>query len=146
MKSLPIIWQRLVDSEGQTCDRCDATLGGLKEAVTKLEEILRPLDIKPTLETREIGRDSFNADPSQSNRIWIAGKPIEEWLGARVASSLCCSVCGDSECRTIEVEDETFEAVPSELILKAALVAASQLIGSDKRDNGCQSKTECCPD
>lgn len=146
MKTLPIIWQRLVDSKRRTCDRCDATSVGLKEAVAKLVEILRPLDIEPTLETREIDTNSFKADPSQSNRIWIAGKPIEEWLGARVASSPCCSVCGDSECRTMEVGDETFEAVPLELILKAALVAASQLIGSGKRDNGCQCKTECCPD
>lgn len=134
MKSLPIIWQRLVDSAGQTCDRCGATYEGIQNAVDKLEDVLRPLGIEPTLEIRAIDRAAFTADPSQSNRVWIAGKPIEEWLGARVASSPCCTVCGDSECRTIELENIVFEAIPSELILKAALIAASELVEPSIRD------------
>jgi hypothetical protein len=128
VKILPIVWQRLVDTGGKTCERCGTTYEGLQQAVAKLEQVLRPLGIETTFETREIDRDSFTADPSQSNRVWIAGKPIEEWLGARVASSPCCSVCGDSECRTIEMGKDVFEAVPSELIVKAALVAASELV------------------
>ena len=128
-KSLPIVWQRLVDSGGQTCERCGTTYKELQLALVKLKEILRPLDIEPILEIREIDTASFEADPFQSNRIWIADEPIENWLGARVASTPCCSVCGDSECRTIELGNEVFEAIPSELILKAALVAASQLVG-----------------
>jgi hypothetical protein len=87
------------------------------------------LGIAPSLENREIDSASFETDPSQSNRIWIADEPIENWLGSRVGSTPCCSVCGDSECRTIELENQVFEAIPSELILKAALVAASQLVG-----------------
>jgi hypothetical protein len=144
MKSLPIVWQRLVDSEGQTCDRCGATYKGLQQAVAKLEEVFRPLGIDITFETREVDRDSFTADPSQSNRVWIAGKPVEEWLGARVASSPCCSVCGDSECRTIELGNDVFEVIPSELILKAALIAGSQLVGPSAQDNSGECKPECC--
>jgi hypothetical protein len=37
-------------------------------------------------------------------------------------------VCGDSECRTLEVSGTTFEAIPERLILKAALLAAAQLL------------------
>lgn len=131
MKPLAITWQRLIDSEGRTCDRCGATDESLQEAVAKLKQVLQPLDIEIKFETREIDRMSFKADPSQSNRIWIAGKPIENWLGASSASSPCCSVCGDSECRTVELGSEVFEAIPSYLIIKAALIAASQLIGPD---------------
>lgn len=146
MKSLPIVWQRLVDAGGQTCDRCAATYVGLHEAVAMLKEVLRPLGIEPTLETRDIDRESFKADPSQSNRVWIAGKPIEEWLGAGVASSPCCSVCGESECRTIEVGDDTFEAIPSELTVRATLIAASQLVGPSTLDSSSECKPECCPE
>ena len=128
MKSLPIIWQRLVDSDGKTCDRCDATFQEMQRAVGRLKEALRPLGIEPTLEIREIDEESFRANPSESNRIWIAGRPMEEWLGARVGSSRCCSVCGQSECRTVEVGTVTFEAIPEKLFLKAALVASSQLL------------------
>jgi len=128
MKSLSIIWQRLVSPGGKTCDRCNATYQEMQQAVSKLKEALRPLGIEPALEIREIDERSFKANPSESNRIWIAGRPMEEWLGASVGSSRCCSVCGESECRTVEVGGTTFETIPEELFLKAALVASSQLL------------------
>ncbi|UCH49578.1 MAG: DUF2703 domain-containing protein [Betaproteobacteria bacterium] len=128
MKPLPIVWQRLVSAEGETCDRCNATYQELLRAVEKLTHVLRPLGIEPSLEKREIDQRAFEANPSESNRIWVAGKPMEEWLGASVGSSPCCSVCGTSECRTVEVEGTSFETIPKELFLKAALVAASQLL------------------
>ena len=128
MKSLPIVWQRLVNSDGRTCDRCDATYQEMQRAVRTLTEALRPLGIEPILEIRQIDEKSFRANPSESNRIWIAGKPMEEWLGANVGSSRCCSVCAGSDCRTVEVGGSTFEVIPKELFLKAALAASSQLL------------------
>jgi hypothetical protein len=128
MKSLPIVWQRLVSPGGQTCDRCDATYQEMQRAVGKLTQVLRPLGIEPILETRQIDEKSFRANPSESNRIWIAGRPMEEWLGANVGRSRCCSVCGGSECRTLEVGANTFEVIPEELVLKAALIASSHLL------------------
>lgn len=129
MKSLPIIWQRLV-VDGRTCDRCSATYQEMQRAFGKLKEALRPLGIEPTLDVREIDEKAFKAAPSESNRIWIGGRPMEEWLGASVGSSRCCSVCGESECRTVEVGASTFEIIPETLVLKAALVASSQLLNS----------------
>ena len=127
MRQLPIVWQRLV-SGGKTCDRCAATQHEVEHAVHTLEQALRPLGIEPHLEIRELDETSFEQEPSASNRIWIAGKPMEDWLDASVGSSQCCSVCGDSECRTIELRGTTFEAIPERLILKAALLAAAQLL------------------
>ena len=127
-RQLPIIWQRLV-STGGTCPRCDATHQNLQRAVVKLREALKPLNVEPILEVREISESSFRKDPAQSNRIWIADKPIEEWIGADVGSSKCCSVCGDEPCRTMEVEGAVFEDIPEAVIMKAALIAASGLIG-----------------
>ena len=128
MRSLPIVWKRLVSPEGQTCDRCAATQREVQQAVATLEESLRPLGIQPQLEITEIDEASFRTNPAESNRIWIAGKPMEEWLQGRVGSSRCCSVCGESECRTVEVGGTTFEAIPERLILKAALIASSELL------------------
>ena len=134
MTSLPIRWQRLLSPEGKTCDRCDATHQEMLLAVSKLKESLRPLGIEPILEVKEIDSPSFKAKPSESNRIWIGGRPMEEWLGATVGQSPCCSVCGDSECRTIEMEGTTFEAIPERMFLKAALIAASQLLSLEKKE------------
>ena len=130
MRPLPIFWQRLVSSEGQTCIRCGTTYEALQRAVTKLKNVLAPLSLEPVLETKEISEESFKADPSASNKVWIAGRAVEEWLGAEVGSSRCCSVCGEFECRTLEVGGDVFEAIPEDLILRAALVAAAQIIGS----------------
>ncbi len=129
MKPLRIAWQRLVNSKGETCTRCAATLEALQHAVAKLEDALGPLGLEPILETKELNEDFFRCHPSESNRIWIAGRTLEEWLSATVGSSRCCSVCGPSECRTVEVEGTTFEAIPEELIVKAVLVAAAQSLG-----------------
>ncbi len=136
MKSLPIVWQRLVTPDGRTCVRCDATHQEVQRALAKLVDVLRPLDIQPTLETREIDEKSFKGNPSESNRLWIAGRPMEEWLGGKVGASQCCSVCGDSQCRTVEVEGTAFEAIPEKLFLKAALVAASQLLEPTTEEAG----------
>ena len=128
MKSLPIMWQRLVSSDGKTCDRCDATYQAMRRALDTLKEVLRPLGFEPTLEVRALDETAFKANPIESNRIWIAGRPMEDWLGARVGSSRCCSVCGEAECRTVKVGATTFEAVPEKLFLKAALIASAQLL------------------
>lgn len=129
MRSLPIRWQRLVDSEGQTCVRCAATQEEVEHAVAKLKEVLAPLDMTPVLEVAEVAKTTFQANPPESNRIWIAGRPMEDWLGAAVGSSPCCSVCGDADCRTVQIRGTTFEAIPEKLILQAALAAASELLG-----------------
>jgi hypothetical protein len=97
MRPLRIVWQRLVVSRGQTCPRCRSTQEALESAVVKLKAALGPLGFVPVLETRELDEDAFRGDPSESNRIWIAGRTLEEWLGARVGSSQCCAVCGPSE-------------------------------------------------
>ena len=131
MQPLRILWQRLV-SEGKTCDRCSATHQEMQRAVEKLRQSLRPLGIEPRLEIREIDDKTFRANPSESNRVWIAGRPMEEWLGANVGRSRCCSVCGTSECRTVEVEGTTFETIPESLFLRAALIAYSQLLSLEQ--------------
>lgn len=106
--------------------RCGGTQDAIVQAMPKLQEALRPLGMEPVLETREIDPADFKGQPSESNRIWIAGRSIEDWLNASVGKSTCCSACGGADCRTLEIGNETFETIPEQLILKAALLAASQ--------------------
>lgn len=146
MRPLRIVWQRLVDSRGRTCTRCGATQDALASAVAKLKGALAPLGLEPTLEIREIGEAAFKNDPSASNRIWIGNRPLEEWLGARTGSSQCCSVCGDSECRTVEVGEAVFEEIPEELILKAALIASAQALApAGDAPSGRGERNSCAP-
>ncbi len=114
MTALPILWQRLV-KDGATCDRCGGTYAELQKALA------------PFVELREIDEATFRADPSASNRIWIAGVPLEDWLGAGVGTSRCCAACGDADCRTVMVDETTFETIPADLIVRAARRAAAAL-------------------
>ena len=124
---LPIVWQRLV-SRGETCPRCGSTQAAIERAVATLTEVLRPLHIEPLLQTIALDQATFDQAPTESNRIWIAGRPLEAWIGAQVSGTQCCSVCGDANCRTLEVDGTTYEAVPETLIVKAGLAAASTLV------------------
>ena len=148
MKALHILWQRLVTPEGETCERCGGTHDAIVQALPKLEHALRPLGIEPVLETREIALDAFKGMPSESNRIWIGGRLLEDWLDASVGKSTCCSACGGAACRTLEVGEETFEAIPEALILKAALLAASASLSplTDAAAAPRVRKPGCCGD
>ena len=126
MKALPIVWQRLVTNRA-TCPRCADTGNALQSAAQALREALAPLGMVPELELRELDYISFQTDPLASNRIWIADKPLEDWLQGSIGTSPCCSACGDAECRTVAVDGQTFEAIPQALLVKAALIAALTL-------------------
>ncbi|HOO77222.1 MAG TPA: DUF2703 domain-containing protein [bacterium] len=148
---LHIRWQRLVNRQGQTCDRCGTTETAVEDAVKKLRRSLKELDIDVVLKKEPLSESAFLKDPLESNRIWIAGEAIEKWLSATSGQSKCCSTCGELDCRTITVDGKTYEAVPAELIVKAGLLAGAQLIQGESRGSCCPSaespkqRPGCCP-
>ena len=150
MNALKIKWQRLV-ANGQTCPRCGSTGEEIEKAVSVLRQSLAPLGIEVILEKGELSVEEFEKNPLESNKIWINDRPLEEWIGGAVGQSPCCDVCGPSECRTVTVEGEIYETIPSELIVKAGLLAASKLISAETNETCCTnrtsktSKTSCCP-
>ncbi len=150
MKTLKIKWQRLV-SDGQTCPRCGSTEKELEKAISALGQSLAPLGIEIVLEKEELSVAEFKKDYFQSNRIWINSRLLEEWIGAEVGQSSCCDICGNAECRTMEIGGQTYETIPANLIIKAGLLAASRSLGVETKESCCeieQLKTPesgCCP-
>lgn len=128
MKTIKITWQRLVDEQGQTCDRCGGTEQELHKALRFLVKALAPAGIAFSLETKSLDSQEFARDPTKSNRIWVDGKPLEKWVKGEAGASPCCGPCGDSECRTVNVAGITYETIPAELIIKAALKAVERHI------------------
>jgi hypothetical protein len=137
MKTLKIQWQRLV-IDNQTCPRCGATEAEVNKAIQSLKQSLNPKAIEVVLEKRAIQQADFQKNPSKSNLILIAGRPLEDWLQARTGQSSCCGPCGDAECRTIDVQGKIYETIPAELIIKAGLIAANQLFNP-------KAGHSCCP-
>jgi hypothetical protein len=127
MKKLVIEWQRMLDEQKQTCPRCGSTEQEAEKAVQELNQLLNQSEIAVSLIKKAIDPVSFKKDVLQSNKILIAGKTLEEWVGAKTGQSKCCETCGDAECRTVEYADETHEAIPADLIVRAGLVAAARL-------------------
>ena len=138
MKTLKIQWHRLM-TDGQTCPRCGDTGKEVEKASRSLEQSLSPLGIKMVLEKHELTPGAFQQDPSKSNRILLNGRPLEEWLGLKVGQSPCCGSCGDAECRTLVAPGQVYETIPADLIVKAGLLAASQMLVS-------KPGTSCCPE
>jgi len=127
MRILTIRWRRLVDEKGRTCPRCQSTGDTVANTFQKIEKALAELGIDVDLKTEAIDFPMFTSDPLQSNRIWIGGRLLEEWIGGTEGQSRCCEVCGESDCRTISVDNDTYEAIPEDLIVKASLLAAAAL-------------------
>jgi anti-sigma factor RsiW len=142
-KSLTIKWQRLVH-EGETCPRCGGTGEEVKKAVDTLTSRLSPYGIGVILETAELDMAAWQADPDQSNRIWIAGRPLEDWLQGQVGHSVCCGVCGEEDCRTLELEGQTYETIPAALIVQAGIMALSQLVSGATGSCGCCDLGDAC--
>jgi len=139
MNTLIISWQRLVGDTGQTCDRCGTTQEEVRRAHAQLRTSLSSLDIDVVLEEKTLtAADTI----VESNRIWIAGKPLETWLNATFGTSDCPS-CGslvgeDVTCRTIIVDERVYESIPAELIVKAGFLAAANLM------TGPAAVSPCC--
>lgn len=145
-KILTIKWQRLL-YDGQTCPRCGSTGDEVDKAVTTLRQSLASLGIVVVLEKGELSLAEFKQDTLQSNAIAINGRLLEDWLGAQTGQSECCDVCGPNDCRTLNVAGVSHEVVPAELIVKAGLLAAAQLLGAGGCDCAAvnsQSKNGCC--
>ena len=152
MQTLIIRWQRLVDGKGQTCQRCGSTEKELQEALGVLKKSLGAVGIEVVLEKKALDPETCAKDISQSNRIWIGERPLEEGLGAKVGKSICgfcCADLGDAvECRTMTVGRQIYEAIPSKLIIKAGLLAGSQLLEAPSGESCCpatRSSSKCCP-
>jgi len=134
---LRIKWKRLISDE-KTCPRCGSTEEELEKAISALKQSLSPLGIEVILKKEELSVAEFKKDPLQSNRIWVNNRLLEDWIEGRSGHTPCCDVCGPDECRTIEVEGQTYETIPAEMIIKAGLSAASKLVVTRKDDPCCK--------
>ncbi len=155
-KVLKITWQRLVDEKGRTCQRCGSTEKELQKALQSLKESLTPLGIKVISEKKSLDPATCAKDISQSNRIWVGERTLEEWLGAKVGKStcgFCCAELGDEvECRTVEVQGQVYETIPANLIVRAGLLAAADLYTKSSAKSCCPGQSSvktnvspCCP-
>lgn len=127
-RSMIIRWQRLVDASDRTCPRCASTEQEVHKAYDHLRASLAPVGVQVTLQTERIDEATFLRAPLESNRVWINGRPLEDWLGGQTASSACSGCCEGADCRTVSVGGATYEAIPAALIVRAGILAAGEAL------------------
>lgn len=147
-RTLRINWQRLVDEAGGTCQRCATTQHEVRLAAGTLARSLRPLNMQVVLEERPITAEECAKDVSQSNRVFLDGRSLADWLGGTIGMSPCESCCPklgpNVECRTLTVDGHTHEAIPATLIVRAGLRAAEAALVAEPTTRPCCPKP-CCP-
>ena len=120
MNRLEIEWRHL-DKNGRTCDRCSDTGEMVRSAYEALVGELQPRGWKVALRETLLTEKEI----PDSNNILLNGIPIEQLIPNTRTSENCCASCGDllgapTVCRTIERDGQTYETIPSALILEAA--------------------------
>lgn len=134
---LEIKWRRPV-SGGEPHPLYTPAEEEILTAVSLLESSLSPLGIEVSFVKEELSAGQFENDPLESNRIWINGRRLEEYVLAETKKSPCCGGCGSSGCGPGEAAGPARETSLAELIVQAGTEAASKIAGT-KREGGC-----CC--
>lgn len=132
-----IRWQRLVDNAGDTCDRCGGTERSIEQARRTLAASLKPLGLHVRVIKTQLTAEQFKLDPSESNRIWLGEETLETVLGAKTSTSTCSGCCGDSPCRTTVVDGQSYETIPPDLIVRAGLRVAADLLRPTEPTGAC---------
>lgn len=124
MTELTVEWLHL-EKVGKTCIRCSDTGQTLEQVLAELARECGPRGV--TIHYRE-----RKLPPSQlglSNLVLINGTPIEKLLPDAASSTSpcpsCCELTGvEAQCRTVEFQGQTFEALPASMIRRAICAAA----------------------
>ena len=119
---LVIEWRHIGESVDGTCVRCAATGHTLAEVVAAIRPALSARRVRVQVVETVLPDERI----AESNMILFNGVPLEDLIDeARVEMTPCascsCITGTDAICRAIVCGDETHEAVPADLILKAAL-------------------------
>ena len=133
-KVLTITWHNSPEKEGKKCDNCLVKKDEAKKAYESLKTSLSSLGIQVVMKEEKAKAAACGMVISSSCGVTIAGKPLESWLGAEAGKSGCgsgkgCGAGGASQCASLVLAGKTYTVVPADLIVRAGLIAASEMIG-----------------
>lgn len=116
MKEITIKWKHYA-KEGETCTRCNKTGANIKIAIKELSKKYNEIHFDYI--EKELNAEKMH----ESNSILINEIMIEDILGLKSSENHChsctCLSGADTNCRTIEANEKTYEDVPPEFIVLA---------------------------
>lgn len=118
MEELTIEWKHY-DKEGETCARCNNTGDNIKLALEAVSTDDAYKNIKINYKETILKASQM----PDSNTVIINGQKLEHILNAKASENYCyscsCLASSGTNCRTIELNNESYESIPKEMILEA---------------------------
>jgi hypothetical protein len=138
---LVIRWQ---NAPCQSTDPCEACLTGpqeIRSACERLRSALALLNIKVMLDEQTVA--------AGESVLLINGRGIEQWLGGKLVKRQCASCQNgnsDTKVYALELDGSVYEAISSDMIIRAGLLAASEIYAA-RPSAACELQTPCpgCP-
>ena len=124
-KELVIEWKHIGKDIEHTCERCEETGMALNAVLAEISMLLEMEGVSVRIIETILENDTV----AESNSLLFNGVPIEELLeGIEVTTTPCgscsCITCdAETECRALRYNGEEYEAIPPELIGRAAAKA-----------------------
>lgn len=122
---LTVEWRHVGENVDLTCERCADTGNTLSEVLAEIEPLISEKGVKTEVIETVLPHDGIE----ESNIILFNGIPLEELIDGMTLTKTPCASCAcitgkdDVECRAVEYGGELYEAIPADLIRKAALKA-----------------------
>ncbi|MGC9435923.1 MAG: putative zinc-binding protein [Methanomicrobiales archaeon] len=123
--ALTIEWRHIGGDVDTTCERCGETGTALHRVV----EELRPVCAERGIALRVLETELPDERVAESNTILFNDVPLEDLIAGMEVTATPCASCAcitgqdGVECRAVEVDGDRYEAIPAELIARAALKA-----------------------
>jgi len=126
-KELVIEWKHIGNEIEKTAEEFEETGMTLSAVLAEIRMLLEMEGVGVRVDETVLPDDA----PAGSESLLFNGIPIEVLLeGVEVTATACscascdsCETCGEEECRTLRYSDEEYEAIPPELIGRAAAKA-----------------------
>lgn len=125
--TLVVEWRHIGEDIDATCERCAATGRTLAAVLDEIRPLLAARKVRVEVVETALPPERI----AESNTVLFNGTPLEDLLDeVRVETTPCvscsCITGTDASCRAIVCGDEVCEAVPANLIRRAALKAVER--------------------
>jgi hypothetical protein len=127
-------WQRSGSEACLACAKCGVNESAVQQACSELKAKLAAKGIAVTFVERK--PEPNMSGPSQ---MWVCDVPLETWLGGSIATQPCCAEGSGPDARQIfhralEVDGQSYSVIPADLMVRAGLSAADELLAHGKID------------
>jgi len=128
-KVVVLSWQRPQAAACKGCEKCGPTQAEMQKAAAQLNEKLAGRGVRVRVEEAVGARPGKKAIVSGTN-VWVCDVPLETWLGAGIGVKPCdCSSGGQSmSCKVVNLNGQSYQVIPADLVVRAGLLAADMLI------------------